>query len=404
MHQLGQSNNRNVSYLQYIAVCRNSYFLLPFFVAYCLFIGLSLFDVFFLQAVFALGVILCEVPAGVFSDCFGRRRAISCGCIFGWLASTVFLIGRSLPVLSIAELLMALSIAMFSGSDTALLYESTDQRQYPEQESKLQAYSRYAEGLSSVIAAVLSAFSLFLLPIMDGLIRALSCYCSFSLCDVRSSVGSVSSRGQLKSVWVKQWNTFIQKWNDSSSPLTHAILFFSAGISVITLSMFWLLQLWLQQHHVSPIAMGFVWLCYHTCSGCAAYLVKPMMRHCGIKLGFYSLFIGCCFIVMTGCLTESGLLLGVFFIAALVFGFKMPWIYIVLNRNIAADARASFLSLDSCYTRIGFAITALLMAGVAQIDTLQRLFAVMLLVLILTGLALWRLSYLIGRGDSEVVL
>ena len=51
--------------------------IVPFFAAK----GLSLAQIFYLQAVFATTIVLLEAPSGYFADLFGRRNALLIGSV-----------------------------------------------------------------------------------------------------------------------------------------------------------------------------------------------------------------------------------------------------------------------------------------------------------------------------------
>jgi MFS family permease len=47
--------------------------------------GLSMQEIFIIQSVFAIGVVLFEVPTGYFSDVVGRKKTLLLGSIIGTL-------------------------------------------------------------------------------------------------------------------------------------------------------------------------------------------------------------------------------------------------------------------------------------------------------------------------------
>lgn len=88
--------------------------------------GLSMQDVFVLQAIFALATLTLELPSGYLADLIGRKHALvlACvakGCAFSWLAMS-----DSFFDFAIFEVLAAVSISLFSGSDIAMIYESLE--------------------------------------------------------------------------------------------------------------------------------------------------------------------------------------------------------------------------------------------------------------------------------------
>lgn len=86
--------------------------------------GLSMADIFLLQALFTVAVGVFEVPCGYFADRLGRRWSITLGSL-GLLSGVILygLGGNFLEFLS-AELMLSLGLSFISGADQALLYES----------------------------------------------------------------------------------------------------------------------------------------------------------------------------------------------------------------------------------------------------------------------------------------
>lgn len=67
---------------------------------------------------------LLEVPTGVFSDFIGRKMTLVFGQLASVLALVSYAIAGSFLVLAIGAVLQGLSFALFSGNNSALLYDS----------------------------------------------------------------------------------------------------------------------------------------------------------------------------------------------------------------------------------------------------------------------------------------
>lgn len=92
----------------------------PFFRSH----GLTLSQVYELQAIFAAATLLLELPSGYFADLIGRRRALVLACIAKGTAFSVLAVADGYSDFVVFELVAAISISLFSGSDIALIYES----------------------------------------------------------------------------------------------------------------------------------------------------------------------------------------------------------------------------------------------------------------------------------------
>jgi MFS family permease len=87
-------------------------------------IGLSLTEILTLQVFFSLASVLMEYPSGYVSDRLGYRCSLITACVFGLLGWGWYLAAETFWGVLLAELLLGVSYAFISGSDTALLFET----------------------------------------------------------------------------------------------------------------------------------------------------------------------------------------------------------------------------------------------------------------------------------------
>lgn len=95
--------------------------LIPFFMLWG---GLSLTQVFFLQTWFLVCSVFLEVPTGIIADRFGRKTSLALAAACAAVAALVYSSSPSFPVFFFGEFLFALAMALQSGADHALLYDS----------------------------------------------------------------------------------------------------------------------------------------------------------------------------------------------------------------------------------------------------------------------------------------
>ncbi len=86
--------------------------------------GLSMQEVFSLQALFGLVVLLTEVPLGYLADLLGRKNTLAAGVIIAALGHSTLLIAEGFWTLALFEVLLGLSHSLISGADLALLYDT----------------------------------------------------------------------------------------------------------------------------------------------------------------------------------------------------------------------------------------------------------------------------------------
>jgi len=152
------------------------YLIAPLLILYYTVNGLNSTQIFTIQAAFHLAVLLLEVPSGYLADVIGRRKTLIVGAIFMPLGLAVYTIARSFPVFVLAELLLAVSISMRSGCDSALIFDSLRQLgrqgEYKRFEGKCALLARTGTAVSSV-AGGLAAEVFLRLPFLANVATAL---------------------------------------------------------------------------------------------------------------------------------------------------------------------------------------------------------------------------------------
>ncbi len=116
--------------------------------------GLSEGDFFLLQIIFALALVVLEVVTGRFADRFGKVLTLRIGFAISACGTLVYALSGSMFDLIVGEILMALGLALNSGTDEAFLYQSYRARQ---QNERFQSAWGFCTGLGFVAMAAFSA-------------------------------------------------------------------------------------------------------------------------------------------------------------------------------------------------------------------------------------------------------
>lgn len=127
----------------------------PFFSSH----GLSMQEIFQLQAIFAISIVILEVPSGYVSDLLGRKRCLIAASAFHGIAFSVLAVGDDFGDFVVFELLAALATSLFSGTDVALIYDSVEALEERGNTSrylgKRLLFSQVGETLAALLCAVL---------------------------------------------------------------------------------------------------------------------------------------------------------------------------------------------------------------------------------------------------------
>ena len=111
-----------------IIICRSMAFLVPVIVPFFAEeIGLSFQEFLGSEAIFVATVVVMEVPSGWLVDVWKRKGAIALGGLFSAMGVALFIPANSFADAALANGFMGIGISLFSGADSALLYDALRQ-------------------------------------------------------------------------------------------------------------------------------------------------------------------------------------------------------------------------------------------------------------------------------------
>lgn len=128
--------------------------------------GLTLKEIFLLQGIFGMSLIIFDAPAGYLADFFGRRRMMVVGCVVSALGFQVLWMGHTFMDFVLYEIIVGLGLSLQSGCDVAILYNSLEKLKLQGRKAgylgrRLTAQT-LGEGIASLLGGALAAYSLTL--------------------------------------------------------------------------------------------------------------------------------------------------------------------------------------------------------------------------------------------------
>ena len=124
--------------------------------------GFSLWEIGLAESVFHVVSLLCEVPSGMAADLLGRKKTLVSGGVCMVLQSLLMAFASDLFTICFAMGLNALAMTMFSGTTTALLYDSLKQEGCEEKYIQVSANSSQISMLANAIGSLASLLKRFL--------------------------------------------------------------------------------------------------------------------------------------------------------------------------------------------------------------------------------------------------
>lgn len=86
--------------------------------------GLTFTQIMTLQSLFALSIVVLEVPTGVVADKLGRKHSLVMGSFALVFCLIIYMVGNHFWVFLVAEIFAGLGVCLKSGADSALLYDA----------------------------------------------------------------------------------------------------------------------------------------------------------------------------------------------------------------------------------------------------------------------------------------
>ena len=124
--------------------------------------GFSLWEIGLAEGVFHVVSLLCEVPSGMAADLLGRKKTIVFGGVCMVAYSLLMATAANLFTVCLAMGLSAFANTMFSGTTTALLYDSLKQERCEERYIQISANSSQISMLANAVGSLASLLNQFL--------------------------------------------------------------------------------------------------------------------------------------------------------------------------------------------------------------------------------------------------
>ena len=120
--------------------------------------GVTLEQIFFLAVVWSVTSIIVEIPSSYLADKWGRKKTIILGTIFGAIYWLFYIFAYSYIGFVLGTISYAISIAMFSGTTEALLYDS--EKELGAEKKALAKLGPFfaARGLFKIITPIIAVF------------------------------------------------------------------------------------------------------------------------------------------------------------------------------------------------------------------------------------------------------
>ena len=350
-------------------------------------IGLTLTQILLLQSIFSLATLALDYPAGYISDRLGYRCALNIASLLGIVGWGIYTVAGSFGTVLLAEMLLGMSLAFVSGSDSALLYETLRaegrEQGYARHEGRMNGFGQLGEAAGALLAGVIYAYAPMLPFILQVGVWIAALGVTRRLADVPRE-RTVRARSHLAEAWATASYAFRDNRHLRYTILLNTVLGIASFFPV------WLIQPYMQHSGVPLAWFGPVWACANlTVALCA--LASHRLQHVLGDRNMVLLFVG----LVAAAYFGLGATVGVwgflfYYLLTCMRGLRGPMMLAHTQSQSPSANRAATLSLQSVSFRLLFVCTGPLVGrladGVGVRQTFQLLFYAFLTTLPLLSL------------------
>ncbi|MCX6557033.1 MAG: MFS transporter [Candidatus Aminicenantes bacterium] len=344
--------------------------------------GLNSTQIFTIQAAFHLAVLLLEVPSGYLADVVGRKKTLVFGAIFFPLGLAVYTAGSSFLAFVFAEVILAVSISMRSGCDSAMLFDSLRQLkregEYKRYEGRSALFARTGTAVSSVAGGLLAAVFLrlsFLVNVFSALFMP---FVALSLVEPER----VKRRSHEPLRDILRICRFCLK-----KPHIRPVVLFAGLIMACNLTGVWAYFLLYQGLGIGVGWFGVLFAVFQLAGALGGGWAHVFSERFGDKAALFLVLLSPLFFVMLG-LFPSVWLLILIPANALLWNLTYPVLLERLNLAVGSDVRATVLSLASMAGSMVFIVISPLFGRLIDFVSLSAAFVALGALFLLAGVPL----------------
>ena len=325
-------------------------------------IGLSLTQILLLQGILSVVMVVMEYPSGYVSDRIGYRVSLTLAALLGLVGWGIYTVAATFAHVMVAEILLGISLAFISGSDSALLYETLKQEgeelHYARHQGRMSGFAQGGEALGAVFAGVLYAYAPLLPFILQIGVWFLALLLTRSMVEPPREIASHT--GHLTEAFRTARYAFVENRSLRYTILLNSVLGIASFYPV------WLIQPYMQHAGVPLTWFGPVWsganltvaffaLTSHRAS---SYLGERFM----VILFLILIVVGYCGLGLVGGIW--GFLF--YYLLTSMRGLRGPMMLNLTQKECPSANRAGILSLQSLCFRLLFVCTGPLVGMLAD--------------------------------------
>lgn len=358
---------RNIRLLYIFQIVRNFALFIPIIVPFYQENGLSQTDIYVLQSLFAITIVLFEIPTGYFADYVGRKQSLLVGALLSTMGFILYGMAYGFLPILFAEIMLGIGYSFLSGADIAMAYESYasegQEEQYLGFASRSNSFTGISEGVASIIGGLLALISLRTPIVIEAAIYALTIPLALFLTEPQR-IKSVAHNPFMDILRITKYALHGHKeikW----------LIFYGAIVATLTHTAVWITQPYYQLVGIPIGWFGVLWAAQLFAMGVFAHNAERYEKWLGKRFALFSFpIIGCISYVILG-LFPSALALPVILGFYFVRGVHIPILHHYVNSVVTSDIRATVLSVKNLAQKFIYSVFGPMIGVVVDAYSLQ---------------------------------
>jgi len=363
--------SRNISLLYISTFLHGMQFFLPILSLYFQQSLFTIANVALIYSIQAIGTAIFQVPTGAIADIFGRKRIIILSTLIYMLALVALYIGGNMTMFAIFAILSALSGALYSGTDTALIYDTLKNEGKEKYFKKISgtywALWPFGAMLGSIIGGYLASISLktsvgySIIPFVVALLASLS----LTEPKYEKKVGATVNGHMLEAF------KDVLKNKQMLVILAGGVVAWSFGEGSHSLG-----QIFFQFKQIPILWFGYIAAAAFGLSSLGFYISHDVSEWLGNKRTVIICVVLAFLLLIFSTLTPGYIAVILFTATSFFFGLRSPVLGHLWNEESESRKRATLNSINSLVFQLGLAITGPIVGYWADLYTINTAFLI----------------------------
>jgi len=358
-----QGMKRNIRIVYALAFFHTFMLIAPVLVPFFESKGLSLSEIFYLQAIFAVVIVLLEAPSGYLADKMGRRAVLVIGSVAHGAGYLFLVFADGFWQLAVFEIILGIAMSMMSGADLALLYDTERAISEAEDEhshsiAHLTSTKAFANGAGALLGGAMALWSFDAIVLAQAAVSWVCLVLAMLLVEppveqATSTTTTLDFRALYKHLL-------------KGDKLLRQVFIAIPLYNLSTFQVGWLVQPYWQEHGLTMFMFGILWFAQSFTVGIASHCGHALEKRKGAV--FALMVIGILPIIgHFGMAWFDGWYgIGICFVLYFCRGLYQVVLVNALNKRVPGQVRATVNSLTSLSFRFGFILSGPLLGHIAE--------------------------------------